>query len=417
MASAPIDPRVRAAALAHIRAVGDDEEAFYTVNLDAIAAQYKTITTLLPRVQPFYTMKCNPDVRVFELLTSLGCGVDCASKSEVAFALAHGVASDAIIYANTIKQKSHLQFARAHDVALMTFDNVDELIKVARVYPDAQLVLRIQVDDSKSRHQLGAKFGAPLADIPSILTTAKDLGLNVMGVCFHVGVGVLDATAFADAIERSKRVFDLAATFGYRFSLLNLGGGFAGDALGPVTIDDAARVVNAALETHFPETSGVRIISEPGRYFVSACATLNVNVIGRKVDPTLTTRAATEQEAHADVPRYMYFVNDGAHGSFSAPYLFKAYAPTPLVVQGKAVETEDDLDSVVTVPASVWGPTCDGKDFITKETPLPVLALGDWLAFPHMGAYGFATGGTFNGFQLPGTIYLEVDGRTSAPLP
>ncbi|TYZ61384.1 hypothetical protein PybrP1_002631 [[Pythium] brassicae (nom. inval.)] len=399
-----LDARVLAATLAHIRAVGDDEEPFYTVDLRSVAAKHKLLTKLLPRVQPFYTMKCNPDVRVFELLTGLGCGVDCASKPEIAFALAHGVAPDQIIYANTIKQKSHLQFARAHSVALMTFDNVDELAKVAAVYPEAQLVLRIQVDDSKSRHQLGAKFGAPLAEIPTILEAAKRLQLNVMGVCFHVGVGVLDASAFTDAITRAKVVFEVAESFGFRFELLNIGGGFAGDDLGPVTVQDAARAVNAAIDAHFPASAGVRVISEPGRYFVSACATLNLNVTGRKTDPELSSHAAER-----NATRFMYFVNDGAHGSFSAPHLFKLYDPIPIVLQGEPVEAAAAAAALATQSASVWGPTCDGKDFITKETPLPLLDVGDWITFPHMGAYGFATGGTFNGFQLPGTIYVEAD--------
>lgn len=417
MSSSSIQPHVLKATLQHIAAVGDDEEAFYTVDLRAIAAKFALITTLLPRVQPFYTMKCNPDVRVFELLTGLGCGVDCASKPEIEFALAHGVAPDQIIYANTIKQKSHLQFARAHDVPLMTFDNVDELVKVANVFPDAKLVLRIQVDDSKSRHQLGAKFGAPLTEIPVILDTAKQLQLNVMGVCFHVGVGVLDASAFVDAIARSKVVFDLAHQSGFDFTLLNLGGGFAGDYLGPVTIQDAAKAVNDALDEHFPESAGVRVISEPGRYFVSECVTLNLNVVGRKTDPTLSARAMAEGEQHQQAPRYMYFVNDGAHGSFSAAHLFKLYDPVPIVINGTPIDVDSIADepvvTSVVVPASVWGPTCDGKDFITKETMLPLLGIGDWVTFPHMGAYGFATGSTFNGFQLPGTIYLEVEGGNS----
>lgn len=397
-----LDPRVLAATLEHIRAIGDDEEPFYTVDLRSVAAKYQLLTSLLPRVQPFYTMKCNPDVRVFKLLTGLGCGVDCASKPELAFALAHGVAPGHIIYANTIKQKSHLQFARTHKVSLMTFDNVDELVKVATIFPAAELVLRIQVDDSKSRHQLGAKFGAPLTAIPELLETAKRLQLNVMGVSFHVGVGVLDASAFTDAIERSRRVFELAETLGFHFTLLNIGGGFAGDDLGPVTVQDAALAVNTAIATHFPASAGVRVISEPGRYFVSACATLNVNVTGRKPDVELTA----ESPDAMTTTRFMYFVNDGAHGSFSAPHLFKLYDPIPTVVQGEPVAS---AAAFTTQLASVWGPTCDGKDVITKRTHLPLLDVGDWLTFPHMGAYGFATGGTFNGFQLPGTIYVEAD--------
>lgn len=411
-----LDTQSLARTRAHI-AQDEDHEGFYTINLPAIAAKCRLIQKLLPRVQPFYTMKCHPDERVFDLLTGMGCGVDCASKPEIAFALERGVAPDQIIYANTIKQASHLRYARAHDVALMTFDNVDELIKVHAEYPDAQLVLRILVDDSKSRHQLGVKFGAALDDIPAILATAQRLKLNLMGVCFHVGVGVLCASAFVDAIVRAKSVFDLAKAQGLELALLNLGGGFAGDDLGPVTLQDAAVAINTCLDELFPVSSGVRVISEPGRYFVSACATLTLNVIGRKVDPTLTAEAKVAQPEDDDQllpPRYMYFVNDGAHGSFSAAHLFPLYDPIAITVNGQNVdvptdENRGDFQGPVLVPCSLWGPTCDGKDFITKRTQLPVLSLGDWITFPHMGAYGFATGSTFNGFQLPGRIYVESD--------
>lgn len=50
--------------------------------------------------------------------------------------------------------------------------------------------------------------------------------------------------------------------------LLDLGGGFsAGDisAGGDVDLGGVPAAVNGALESHFPESCGVRIIAEPGR--------------------------------------------------------------------------------------------------------------------------------------------------------
>ncbi|RLN44359.1 hypothetical protein BBJ29_006450 [Phytophthora kernoviae] len=378
MPSASIDERVLAASRTHIDSLGDEaEDAFYTIDLQHVANQYRRMVTLLPRVLPFYTVKCHPDMRVLALLAKLGAGVDCASQSEVAMSLSHGVPPGRIIFANTMKQRSHLRFAREHNVPLMTFDSSDELLKVQCEFPEAKLVLRLQVDDSKARHQFGPKFGTPMADVPALLETAKRLNLNVVGVCFHVGVGVLEASAFVDAIVRAKQAFVMGLQAGYQFTLLNLGGGFAGDDLGPVTFENAAKAINGVFDDLFPETSGVTIISEPGRYFVSSCATLTVNVVGRKIDPDLTARAQVSvNEAHAELPRYMYIVNDGKHGSFSTPHLCPV--PTP-------------------------------ADAITRDTVLPVLNVGDWITFPHMGAYSFATGSTFNGFSLPSRIYIEAD--------
>ena len=44
-------------------------------------------------------------------------------------------------------------------------------------------------------------------------------------------------------------------------------------------------VLRPALDTYFPESSGVRIISEPGRFFVASAFTLAVNVIAKRAVP------------------------------------------------------------------------------------------------------------------------------------
>ena len=41
-------------------------------------------------------------------------------------------------------------------------------------------------------------------------------------------------------------------------------------------------MLRPALDTYFPEAMGVRIIAEPGRFFVASAFTLAVNVIARR---------------------------------------------------------------------------------------------------------------------------------------
>jgi ornithine decarboxylase len=38
-------------------------------------------------------------------------------------------------------------------------------------------------------------------------------------------------------------------------------------------------------------------------------------------------------------------------------------------------------------------------DKIHEQTALPELTVGDWLVFPHMGAYTVSAGSNFNGFS------------------
>lgn len=83
-------------------------------------------------------MKCNDDAAVIQVLAALGAGFDCASKGEIAQVLSYGVSPEAIIYANPMKQLSHLTFAAEMNVTVMTVDSDFELQKIAKHYPNAR---------------------------------------------------------------------------------------------------------------------------------------------------------------------------------------------------------------------------------------------------------------------------------------
>lgn len=56
------------------------EDPFYVVDIQDILKKHKTWLLNMPRVKPFYAVKCNSSPIVLELLASLGIGFDCASK-------------------------------------------------------------------------------------------------------------------------------------------------------------------------------------------------------------------------------------------------------------------------------------------------------------------------------------------------
>ena len=72
-----------------------------------------------------------------------------------------------------------------------------------------RLVLRIATDDSKAVCCLSVKFGAQLKSCQGLLERAKELGLNVIGVSFHVGSGCTDPKAYIQAIADARCVFDM----------------------------------------------------------------------------------------------------------------------------------------------------------------------------------------------------------------
>ncbi|KAJ0405809.1 hypothetical protein ATCC90586_008463 [Pythium insidiosum] len=399
-----LSPVILAQLQQHIEATGE-QNAFYVVDTSAVEERFKLWNEYLPHVRPFYAVKCNPDPQLLQALARLGCGFDCASRAEIDAVLRHDVAPSDIIYANPCKQPSHVAFATAHGVNMMTFDSTDELTKIHAINPTAKLVLRIYVDDTKAVCRLGTKFGAMVHDVPAILEHARSLDLDVMGVSFHVGSGCFSVSAYSDAVVRARKVFDIAASMGFNLTLLDIGGGFPGTETGPISFEECAKELQASLGEHFPASSGIEIISEPGRFFAASTHTLAVNVIGRKLAPTFDVPGAgpETQSVHGDVdpnaPSYMYFINDGVYGSFNC--LVYDHGVVQPVVISDAVSAEDMQ------VASVWGPTCDGMDCIMRDIKMPVLDVGQWICFPSMGAYTCAAGSDFNGFAPPKKIYFD----------
>lgn len=222
-------------------------------------------------------VKCNPDPTVISLLANLGLGFDCASQAEIELVLSLGISPERIIYANPCKAASFVRHAASVGVQMMTFDNADELTKVAKYHPSAKLVLRILTDDEGSLCRFGTKFGAALSKVRGLLQAARAHKLSVIGVSFHVGSGCTNPQLYESAIASAKWVFGVAREEGYDMNLLDIGGGFEG-----ATFDQVGHVARASVDRHFPKSSGVRCIAEPGRFYVTEAFELATNIIARR---------------------------------------------------------------------------------------------------------------------------------------
>lgn len=370
----------------------EKDESFFVANLSDVIEKHRLWTEHLPRVKPFYAVKCNDDPGVLETLAKLGTGFDCASKSEIQKIRALKVSQDRIIYANPCKQSSHIKYAAKHKVARMTFDNETELLKMKNLYPTAELVLRIlPPEESKAQCQLGMKYGAPMKTVPALLQAAKQLDLNVIGISFHVGSGCMDPLAFPNAVKAAHAAFGFGRQAGYEFSLLDIGGGFPGQSDSEVSFEEICTYLKPALDTYFPAGNGVDIIAEPGRFYVASAFHLVVNIIAKRAIPQ--DKTIDDELTPNDQPAFMYYINDGVYGSFNC-LMYDHATVKPTVMNALS---PDEL----MFTSSVWGPTCDGLDQVLERVELPELFTGDWLLFKDMGAYSLCAGSEFNGMPKP----------------
>jgi ornithine decarboxylase len=290
-----------------------------------------------------------------------------------------------IIYAQPCKTNSYVRYAASQGVKQMTFDNADELHKVKKLYPGADLFLRISTDDSSSLCRLSLKFGAAMDSTDELLALAKELGLNVVGVSFHVGSGAADPLAFMKAVQDARTVFDQAANLGFSMHTLDVGGGFCSE-----TFEHMSAILSEALDEHIP--AYVSIIGEPGRYYVSSAFTLACHIIARRTIEDPTTREKS----------YMVYLNDGLYGNFSS-IMFDHQNPIAQVLRRGHCSYFDTVaaqESADGIEYSIWGPTCDGIDRIAESIHFDhTLNVGDWLYFENMGAYTKCSATRFNGFS------------------
>ncbi|KNE68459.1 hypothetical protein AMAG_12637 [Allomyces macrogynus ATCC 38327] len=393
-----------------------DDASILVADVGHIFRQYNQWREYLPNVEPFYAVKCNSAPVILETLVCAGAGFDIASKWELDQVLAAGADPSKIIYANPYKPVSHLRHAAAAGVRLMTFDTVGELHKIRAHHPNPLLVLRVGVGTGHARIALDTVGVDPQHEARTLLLEAKRLGLDIVGVAFHVGTGCFNARAFQEAVANARLVFTTTSELGFNMTLLDEGGGFPG---GPATdpcdgrdgpsFADMAAVLRDAIAREFANTS-VRVIAEPGRYFVAHAYHLAVNVIGHRM------HAPTSPNV---LPRQHLRICDGAFSLFGPGN--HPRGPYVLVKDGEMVADPERFSTQGQLfPTTCYGPTCAPIDLVVESYMLPNMQPGDWLLFDVMGAYSVSMTTGFNGFRHTPVVWTNteaaVPARTDRPV-
>jgi ornithine decarboxylase len=348
---------------------------------------YAQFKKYLPRVQAYYAVKANSAPEILRTFYEAGASFDVASLAE--FLAVHENVKDLpeterqafiwdrIIYANPIKATATLEQLDPYK-PLVTYDNVEEVIKIARHAPHAGLVLRLRVPNTGSMVELSSKFGASPGEAVDLMAFARNNKLEVEGLSFHVGSQCTNVQNYVQALHLASSVLSEARTQGFELKLLDIGGGF------PAHYDDKvpafrilARTINQELDRLFPQP--MEILAEPGRFLVASAATAVAQVIGKAVRDG----------------KLCYYVNDGVYQTFSGvvfdhcQYALKSFKNGPTQI------------------CSVFGPTCDALDTISLAEELPDLDLGDLVYAPNIGAYAAASSTYFNGFPPARVVHLN----------
>ena len=333
---------------------------------------------------------------ICKLLSLLGVGFDVASVFEIN--TVKNIVNDLskVIYANPVKDSNSIRYARTTDIDFLTFDSEHELYKLKLYHPNSKLLIRLKVNDKESECKFSEKFGVEQEDIENLLDLAHDMGLDIVGTCFHCGSNCKNAKQYREALELCKFAFDIAKKEGFNFTVLDIGGGFSGmnDPESMKLLNETSTEISSALNDLFgynvdtKDQLNLRVIAEPGRFFVTDSHTLVLNVIGKKIKIDKDTKEK----------KMTYHLSDGVYGSFSC---INYDHQNPILIP----YNNDDVEKYQSI---IYGNTCDGLDRICSNVILPELTISDLIYCENFGAYTHASSSQFNGFSVS-FIFLRND--------
>ncbi|OMJ73968.1 hypothetical protein SteCoe_27212 [Stentor coeruleus] len=383
----------------------EDGESFFLGDLSQIQQLYNQWMEILPQVEPFYAIESNPNPQLLDHLSRLNIGFCCASAGELALATDLETPREKILYSNTCKGVSHLKYARDNGIRMMTFDNESEIFKIKQIIPDAEMIIRLSVEEFGSTYSLKEKFGVTLKDAKKLLQVCKNLAMNVIGVSFNVGSNCRNPDVFYDALRNCKSIFVYARDeLDFNFSVIDIGGGFSSidreSPTSPLLFEATANTIKDALDEFFPEASiggSLRVLAAPGHYFSETLFTLAVNIISKKV-LSHDLQVISIDENILQVEKIMYYINEGFYSVLRCckSGLIKC-KPSAIYTDGKIHILHDSLELVY--KSIVWGPSYSEIDRLPGEIELPNLQVGDWIVFENFGAYTMSGASNFSGFS------------------
>jgi diaminopimelate decarboxylase len=342
----------------------------YAYDIARIRRQIERVQRALPTgAALLYSLKANPSLAISEIMAGSGVGADVASASEMVTAITAGIAPESIFVSGPYHSPEVMELARQHPGTTLSVDSVSELRRCGEER-QVRVVLRLRPDyvvDACVPAGHASRFGIGVDELPACKAILADLpSVDVRGFHVFAGSQILDGNEVVRHLEQAAALARRAAdALEISPAIINLGGGFGVPYAGEHELD--LDLVGAALERIAATIAPARLTLELGRYLVAQAGWY------------LTTVVATRPGA--------VVVDGGSHQRADLCGIgLCSTAERPIVL--------NEPDREPAAPLDVLGCLCLPTDVLAAAAMLPVLNIGDVLAFPNAGAYGLSAAPT-----------------------
>ncbi len=343
-----------------------------------------------------YATKAFLCVAMARLAHEEGVCLDVSTLGELHVALAAGVPPERLVLHGNNKSTEELAAALSSGVGRIVVDSFDEIARLGALTDQAaagrerpKVLVRVTPGVEVHTHEFvrtgqeDTKFGFSIASgAASQAVAAIELlpGVELVGVHAHIGSQVFDVVHFEEAAEV---LGSLVAPLG--LPELVVGGGLGVAYLNSERAPDQRAWADAI--RHACHAAGVdpatRITAEPGRSIAAAAGVTLYRVGTIKALPGIRTYVSVDG-GMSDNPRPVLY---GSGYEAFLPRAVQASRPRAVRVVGKHCETGDVVVEDASVPED--------------------LAVGDVLATPVTGAYGYAMASNYNKVPRPAVVFVR----------
>ncbi len=350
---------------------------FLVMDSNTIRKKYYELVKLFPGFKIYYAVKANDNIEVLNVLSEIGSNFEVASTQEVIKLIEIGVGGNRMITSNPIKPIEFLEVCRQVGINYLCVDSKEEIDKIKFTFPQANIYIRLEIDNPESSWPLSGKFGLLEEEAEEIISYAVRRKMNLVGLTFHAGSQNNSTTSIVNALKISKRIFDIARKYKIEMKVLNIGGGF------PIDYTEKSRKLEDFSKSLY-ETLGIFrdypnliLQMEPGRRIVGEAGIMVSKVIGK---------------AHRNGENWLY-LDVGVFNGFMETvgginYIFKTNSRRKEKIW------------------NIGGPSCDSMDILAKNVKLPEPDIGDLVYILSAGAYTTVYAAPFNGYKVPHVVVI-----------
>ncbi len=348
-----------------------------------------------PGFKEYFAVKATPNPAILEILREEGCGVDCATLTELLLAESLGFSGQEIMFSSNMTPLE--DFELAHKLgAIINLDDLTDVEYIKRLpsipeticlryNPGGNFSISNEIMDTPGE----AKYGMTRPQLNQAIEKLLELGVREFGLHAFLASNTR-ANDYYPTLAKIlfELVRDLHAETGAHFAFVNLSGGI-GVPYHPSQEPADIMVIGAGVEEAFDDVlvpaglGHLAIMAELGRFMLAPYGHLIATAIRRK-------------EIYKN-----YIGLDASAANLMRPAMYGSYHH--ITISGKEDCPPDHIYDVV-------GGLCENNDKFAINRHLPEIELGDIVIIHDTGAHGFSMGYNYNGKLRSAEVLLKADG-------